>query len=1258
MTLSYKDARGEESVHLAATPLFEEIFAQERYAQAFDAILLATQTGRVLVATAHSRDRLRIHDLSALIMPPPPPSTVTADAIFQRLAQSTNLLDVNANGSAHKLFIQPCCGVLQGRIVGAPAGASSAPSETLPQFVVAGLVSTARLRAESMAISFSVIVGVGAVLLLAVIGAPFLKLVMIHDTDRVTPTHALQLATSCIGGLAVLTLFLLDWHAYTRLNRRVDDQLAQLSTRIKASVHDELTLASQQLRCLIDGTARYTPTAKENVVVRDSLGSSYCRKNDYPQYEVFALVDDQGQQRFKLVTDEWATAFVRVADRPYFKAALNGKVWAAPALAMAEPSGRGGYVESVRSWTNGKLRAVIAAPTGNKALPVAMLTIPLQSLISPVLISGFAFAVVDTAGTVLFHSDAQRNLNEQLFVEADANRRLRAAVVARQSKPINLRYWGQQHRAYVTPVGDGIPWALVALHEKRPLWTLQEEWLVVSLGFLAIYMMELMVLLAALVVGHRTHHAAWIWPQASRRLAYRQVVMVQAALVIAFIASIGTLTGWSLAMVGLLAPIGVCLVTFGILQRQSTAVPTANRVVPLYILAGVLTTILVAVMPAAAFFKAAHDIHTDNYLKHRQLRLAQSMVERQRLQQADHDRAPRQKRDAVRTAETSRAMAGDAPTSPEKSGFERGIYYDFFFSTSQAREPEHLQPALAERLGCAIDRGEAAEALDPVPAFLEDWLPYQSEASVEMRELIHDGGPADEWSWGRGRTGTGDCLALRFGHGEVMRIVSQPHRWSPPGPTTYFAGTSAGVALAAGARSAAEPDTRAATRSDAHPAAGAWGALQFVIVALALIVACYAAVRFICRRIFLVRLDTSGWRFNPDLSPSGESMVMVGRTDAPKDLNCHVVNLARLVATPSAPSGADPGAPVRDPWREELANVDSTEAPNIAITNIDCRVYDPVLAEKKLEFIEQVVLRQNRPVVLTSKKSIREITEAIPRLRDRWDILFSSFIVGDYLGQGERPAASPDPSGSARRPQAGPLTLIWRLLMGPDRRDAWAELRHPVVEVTRSRGERHRRHLHALLVEESNADPVVGRICGNIKKELDTTAGLWETLTADELLDQIGRRAGAHYRRLWVGCTGQEKLLLSHIAQDGLVNAKASSVVRRLTTKGLIRACPDFRLMNRSFERFILSGEQHLERVVCESKRQASTWDRFQWPFAAALAGGCLFFVVTQKELFDSTIASLGALATAIPAVVKAIGLSRDATTTASASEPEAPSAV
>ena len=81
---------------------------------------------------------------------------------------------------------------------------------------------------------------------------------------------------------------------------------------------------------------------------------------------------------------------------------------------------------------------------------MAAITIPMRSLIDPVLPPGFAFAVIDHAGKVLFHSDRQR-WHEDFFVETDNNRRLRAQIAAHSAEHLNIRYWGSEHRAYLKP---------------------------------------------------------------------------------------------------------------------------------------------------------------------------------------------------------------------------------------------------------------------------------------------------------------------------------------------------------------------------------------------------------------------------------------------------------------------------------------------------------------------------------------------------------------------------------------------------------------------------------------------------------------------------------------------------------------------------------------------------------------------------------------------------------------------------------------
>jgi hypothetical protein len=1211
-----------DEVIFDATDFLTQLLKQDRYEDAFDAIVLATSTGQVLAATENENDRLRVYELSALIAPP---ATGSAEALFARGAQSTNLLEVTVNGRFYRLFLQPCCRSLRtdhtlGRRGDAPPEVRHLPTG----LILAGLVSTERMRSDSMAISFSIVVAVGAILLLTVIGSPFLKLLMMRDTDRVTTSHVLLLSVSCIGGLCLTTLILLDWHAYTRLNQVIDRQLETLAAQVSVQVQDELAAAQAQLACLADQTVNQR--ALPSMPVANALQKMPCRPNPYPNFEIFALVDAVGMQRYKLGTERWVAASVSVADRPYFKETLDGAVWHVPGATGAPATARersasgpppgatlapGIYIESIESRTTGSLRAVIAARTTNPALPVAMLTVPLVSAIKPLIVSGFAFAIVDNGGRVLFHSDSERNLKEQFFVETDSNRRLRAVTLARQSRALGLRYWGRPHRAYVAPLAEGVPWSIVTLYEKRSSWALQEEWVVVSLGFLTLYMVGLLVLLVALLAGHRAKHASWVWPQAAKRNTYRVLAVLQIAVLVASAWAIREYSGWTLATMGLAIPPVVCLAMFFLLQRSQERSASLASVVPIYTLVGVLSMLLLGVMPTVAFFKAAHDIHADNFVKHRQLRLAEALSMRQRAERS-------------RNGEQARA----------------GIYYSFFFDTHVTRGSADAASGVAAVDGCTLHRVTNGHAPDPVPSFIEDLLPYQSEASVEMRELSHDRTEQDAWHWRRGAKGSSPCLSLRYGRSAVTHVASNPLHLFPTNPFAASGSAAAATSIlnAAAARTIATADAR---RESDIRTAGMWLEAQLGLVGAVLIAACYGMVTFLSRRVFLVGLERAQWGFRPDFKAGGESMVIVGSGLVPAEVDCYAVDIANIV-------GANGCAPER--WAEELAKIDGTDASHIAIANIDLRIYDPQLAEQKLTFIEQVMIRQNRPVILTTRRSTRDIVEATPKLREKWEALFVSFIVAEAGTPGATVTAHPPHVSESRWTRFRSwLRQLPGAVEAPNRQRIWEELRKELGEVPLTRTQRQLRRLNRLLTSEGNGDSVLFRICANIRRELEPAAGSADFPSTDDVIEQIGRRAAAHYRRIWLGCSADERLVLAHIAEDGLVNAKSRAIIRNLIAKGLVRRCPDLRLMTASFERFVLSGPQRAECVVYESQRQASAWDKFQWPFATIMAAGVLFFVATQRELFDSTIASLGALATTVPALIKAAGLSRDGAATVAA---------
>jgi hypothetical protein len=171
-----------------------------------------------------------------------------------------------------------------------------------------------------------------------------------------------------------------------------------------------------------------------------------------------------------------------------------------------------------------------------------------------------------------------------------------------------------------------------------------------------------------------------------------------------------------------------------------------------------------------------------------------------------------------------------------------------------------------------------------------------------------------------------------------------------------------------------------------------------------------------------------------------------------------------------------------------------------------------------------------------------------------------------------------------------------------------------------------------LLAAECGDNPVLIQL----GRELDPfTIGL----DRRQLLEELGERAELYYRSLWASCGDDEKLVLGHLAEDGLANEHDRKWVRRLMARGLIRREPVCRLMNETFRRFVLSQGCRREVLELEQHTGPSPWEHFRRPFFATVAAGIVFFLATQKEVLNGTLAIATAVTAALPAMGKVLGL-------------------
>jgi hypothetical protein len=303
----------------------------------------------------------------------------------------------------------------------------------------------------------------------------------------------------------------------------------------------------------------------------------------YPYFSFFAWVSAKGDQ-IRKGSMRGKTTSPNVAAREYFRAALRDEWWyvrppqdpfgsctpdkpdnggalsepctskAAAALSQpCIPKKVGALVEpclpanvspaplerlpyilaSVRSLTSGKAEAVIAMPLPeNQETPILTLTCQLIHLYAAVPPPGVEFAIIDEQGHVVFHSDPERNDQENFFVETDNSRRLRAAVLARRAALVEARYWGEENTIYARPLmNSGL--TLLTFRSHRLLQAANAESVLMTVLCLLFNSSPYLLVLLALVLLAPAYRAPWLWPNRRYEAQYRHLAEV-------FVATIAT----------------------------------------------------------------------------------------------------------------------------------------------------------------------------------------------------------------------------------------------------------------------------------------------------------------------------------------------------------------------------------------------------------------------------------------------------------------------------------------------------------------------------------------------------------------------------------------------------------------------------------------------------------------------------------------------------------------------------------------------
>ncbi len=1161
----------------------------------FDNVLVVLDDGQIVYQQDSSKFRITKFDSLK--------SAKGEKLAFRSLTRSSNLVDVKLGGASYKLFIQPT-------LIPYLKGPENDPFHR-GKWLVCGLTESGRFATQTISINYLFIIGFMLLLVLAVLSWPLLKVIFMNQYERLQISDVLFLALSCLIGFSIFTMIVFDGYAYLGFEHRLDRQLEDFAGEISSNFQTEIQNIYQQIqvynKSVNDSTDYFLNRRTRTQLLKNPNAVRYPRQ--YPYLDMVYWMDKDGVQRIKWSTKDRNTPLISVAARDYFRKIAEKRYRVrdvAPGQEMRY------WLEPIYSWNTAENLTVVSAPIDNPKLAAGAVVTRLLSVMKPAIPVGFGFAIVNEDGQVFYHSDEKRNLQENILDECDNNRWLRSTLLGRIRSANGVQYLGRGYRFFIQPIKD-LPLYLIAFRDKEILRTVNLEILTIAMLLFTVYASLFLVIIGLVYFIRPDYRATWVWPDTIQTSAYQSLIFTYLLISAMFIFWIFSVKSLQVLPIPIMLPFYTFVLTYLVLKGNPRAANHRNRGAYILLYTILALTLLVALL----IFQ--------NILLIIIYLLILGVLPIFAVKMRDHKFFKEQKIISYPLVYTLALVF----VLLVMSVFPSMAFFKFAYQQQMELYIKHRQLQFVKGLEGRIDRTEALyRDIKTTPSFWKDrlalnnldiysdfffdtrvqvienksiaapdetdWrgklkqilamlMPLYNETTIEIRSLVPNASADNLWKWSQNseeREKLSLILEKNYRRGDQRSIIRL---------------------------SSVLPDLSMSLPAKAVFAAG----MFFLILLLFLL------MRFIARRVLLINLHASRNLGKFELSSKDfmtHSVLLIGppasgKTDLINSAGVHRIDMIQL-------------ATVKD-WKE-LINRKKLAGHNvIALDHFEFKLDEPGINSIKLLLLEELIFNQHKKVVVTSTiDPLLYFSSQEPGVggeRDmktdeqnvlRWSSVFSTFLTYHHEDPG-----NPDSFASG-------LTAQEQIMLGENNQFSDSKKKRIA-------------DLMDQLFQECKYNAFLQEVGSKIAELPD-----FADLASEQLVYQVMDWADTYYRTLWGTFTIEEKLVLIHLANNNLINAKNEQTVWKLMRRHYIIKDPVFRLMNKSFTRFVSLIRQPAEIAEWEKDvKKKSNWSRFKTPFLTVVAGITIFLFTTQPGAFDTTFTFVTATAAAIPAVLKILDL-------------------
>ena len=1188
----------------------------------FDDLLVADSDGNVLYQD--SQQEMRIQNINSLVGPPDSlgignllfksnkdsSSTASTARTFSLLAQASGLVSVQLAGGDYNLYFQPLSVTLR-------------RNNQDVQLILCGLRTAKHARSQTLAIPYNYLLW-SILLLLTVfaVGWPLLKFHYISPKERFRPRQIVYLLASILLATALVTLIALNASYEFMSDNTSQAELHLLADRVNRNFSDELCRAlstlnhftsDQSLLMLASDTkgkeGNEAKFLSQHQHFFDQGHAPYPDLPAYPYFRFFFLAGADGWQKLKFTVGSETTPWTNIRPEPFFHPVTDNE--------LSEFDLRGSrhqmIMTPVFSPNTGEFLVVLAQPWSGTAPDrlqkmnprVEVLAIKVESLYKPVLPAGYGYAIVDSAGKVLFHSSPVRNLNEDFYKEAQDDISLQALLAEGSTGYITARYLGTVKKMWVTPLK-------ATLHPRLTLVVFQDASNSTTINMIVVVVFGVLVMCYAIgpllvavgfhVIQGGEYPLEIIWPNCNRRSGYIHIAIVNGFLAAAYFQRYATydleralFTVLAVALVAALYPllkfrwklpglanwlvVAALVLTIGwnwwlflaaIFAAYALFAPTSRvaasetrllRGLSLnvtYTLAVISFLVILVVVPGVGFFKVSYDFVNRLSVQSQQLELADRIEQRRE------------------TIEDYYSHLGAPDSFKERRLAENLDRYDQLFFNCAIATPR-------------LDNVRSSTLAERGILYLTKHFPVNPFAA-QLRELARTKQDVPGVTW---------RVADR-------KVPCDPH---------LMTRKSLWLQTANGPIVSPMP---------------IWPALD-LHVRLFLTLAMLGLgiwIHFVYRPLFLLTLadvpELERW-----LPPSDGK---------PYDPPQHILLIGHPKSGKRTMTGKLKPSQVLD--FAEMATTGNWKIPShcpklIVLHHFEFGIDNAEINMKKLCLLEHLIHVLHKKVILLSTI----------------DPLY-------YLNAG-----CPDiVVGGEKKTIAAGVEILdrWAAVLSGFRKVGITDItldgfRNVVCSMRKKREEPEFQRFTDYVVEECDHTAQLRKMGAALLRTFRKSNGL----TREQVLEQLLDRADSYYRVLWSTCTQNERLVLYQLAKDGWANPKNEVAIQQLERRGLIlipshlcdgkswisvneSAFPKeifgMRIMNESFRRFIRNSQQRDEIEAWEKEGEQSVWRFLKLSLGIlALALGA-WLLYSQQQFFNTVVAYVGALGAAAGMVFKLLG--------------------